>query len=66
MNPKQERANRARQNSQKAKWTRVRFRDNRVPETRGIFTARGSMGCWCGEPYGHDWPDKAAGAPHPR
>ncbi len=23
-------------------------------------------GCWCGEPYGHDWPGKDAGAPHPR
>lgn len=23
-------------------------------------------GCWCGEPYGHDWAGKADGAPHPR
>lgn len=23
-------------------------------------------GCWCGEPFGHDWPGKADGAPHPR
>jgi hypothetical protein len=23
-------------------------------------------GCWCGQPYGHDWPGKADGAPHPR
>ena len=23
-------------------------------------------GCWCGEKYGHDWPGKAEGGPHPR
>lgn len=23
-------------------------------------------GCWCGERYGHDWPGKDEGAPHPR
>jgi hypothetical protein len=23
-------------------------------------------GCWCGALFGHDWPGKAAGAPHPR
>jgi len=23
-------------------------------------------GCWCGEPWGHDWPGKEEGAPHPR
>lgn len=23
-------------------------------------------GCWCGETYGHDWPGKDEGAPHPR
>jgi len=22
-------------------------------------------GCWCGQPYGHDWPGRADGAPHP-
>jgi hypothetical protein len=22
-------------------------------------------GCWCGQHYGHDWPGKADGAPHP-
>jgi hypothetical protein len=23
-------------------------------------------GCWCGSEFGHDWPGKADGAPHPR
>lgn len=23
-------------------------------------------GCWCGLPFGHDWPGKSDGAPHPR
>jgi hypothetical protein len=23
-------------------------------------------GCWCGRPFGHDWPGKADQAPHPR
>jgi hypothetical protein len=23
-------------------------------------------GCWCGEKFGHDWPGKQHGAPHPR
>lgn len=22
-------------------------------------------GCWCGEPYDHEWPGKADGEPHP-
>jgi hypothetical protein len=25
----------------------------------------GGRGCWCGQPYGHDWPGKDDGAPHP-
>lgn len=23
-------------------------------------------GCWCGLAFGHDWPGKADGKPHPR
>lgn len=23
-------------------------------------------GCWCGLAFGHDWPGKAEGSPHPR
>ena len=23
-------------------------------------------GCWCGGPFGHDWPGQDQGAPHPR
>lgn len=26
----------------------------------------GGGGCWCGQSYGHDWPGKADGEPHPR
>src|SRR6185503_2765459 len=26
----------------------------------------GGSGCWCGQPYGHDWPGKSAGRKHPR
>jgi hypothetical protein len=41
------------------------FRDNRHPSTKD-----GALGClglgWCGQPVYHDWPGKAAGAPHPR
>ncbi len=22
--------------------------------------------CWCGQPFGHEWPGKAGGAPHPK
>lgn len=25
-----------------------------------------NLGCWCGQSYGHDWPGKSEGAPHPR
>ena len=40
------------------------WRDNREPSTKRRAIAAG--GCWCDEPYGHDWPGKADGAPHPR
>ena len=40
------------------------WRDNREPSTRDRVLSAG--GCWCDEPYGHDWPGKADGAPHPR
>lgn len=26
----------------------------------------GNPDCWCGQVYGHDWPGKRQGAPHPR
>jgi hypothetical protein len=39
-------------------------RDNREPSTRG--NVKYGTGCWCGEPFGHDWPGKGDGAPHPR
>jgi hypothetical protein len=31
-------------------------------------TARDTIaahGCWCGDDFGHDWPGKAEGEPHP-
>jgi hypothetical protein len=40
------------------------WRDNREPSTRGRVLSAG--GCWCGELYGHDWPGKSDGGPHPR
>jgi hypothetical protein len=39
-------------------------RDNREPSTRRM--APGSGCCWCFAPYGHSWPGKDSGAPHPR
>jgi hypothetical protein len=35
----------------------------------GPFRELGKLaqsGCWCGAVYGHDWPGKDDGAPHPR
>lgn len=41
--------------------------DNRVPGTRPDDWPLGSLGgCWCGQPFDHDWDGKAAGVPHPR
>lgn len=37
----------------------------RTDEYLALPTLHGG-GCWCGEPLGHDWPDKEDGAPHPR
>jgi hypothetical protein len=39
--------------------------------SRGSHTGEGlrviaKPGCWWNEPYGHDWPGKAEGQPHPR
>jgi hypothetical protein len=40
-------------------------KDDREPETRGPVKA--ILGrCWCGEDYGHSWPGKSRGEPHPR
>jgi len=50
--------------SSRAKWSHVRFRDNREPSTRALPPHCG--GCWCGGENGHDWAGKADGAPHPR
>lgn len=62
--PKHERALTAAVRSSRAKWRRVAHADNREPSTRHDVLA--GDGCWCGEPFGHDWPGKADGAPHPR
>jgi hypothetical protein len=40
--------------------------DNREPSTRPERPPLGIDGCWCGGQYGHYWPGKAGGAPHPR
>jgi hypothetical protein len=63
--PKWMKAARAAEASERAKWSRVKFRDNRAPETVGTNPLHGG-GCWCGADFGHDWPGKADGAPHPR
>lgn len=55
-----------------SKWKgreRARRIDRDEPErSRELRRARtlGSGDCWCGEPFGHDWPGRADGAPHPR
>ena len=62
---KSERAMQAKANSIAAKHKRRRVKpDDREPSTRKI--ALGGAACWCGEPFGHDWPGKDAGAAHPR
>lgn len=40
------------------------YPDNREPATRD--RALGDWRCWCGERYGHPWPGRDAGVPHPR
>lgn len=62
---KQAKAAGAAERSSAAKWRRVRHRDNREPSTRGYAPLSGG-GCWCGSDFGHSWPGKAEGAPHPR
>lgn len=61
--PKQMKALAAKQRSRAAKWKRVTFKDNRLPETKGMALSGG--GCWCGLSFDHDWPNRASGAPHP-
>lgn len=63
MTAKRERAARAALKSQAARNRRRHYPDNREPSTRGMAIASG--GCWCGEPFGHDWAGKADGASHP-
>ena len=60
---KRERALQAKLNSSRAKHRRTKP-DDREPSTRKI--ALGGAVCWCGEPFGHDWPGKDAGVAHPR
>lgn len=43
---------------------------DRYPKYAGVATVGaedtiGSPECWCGEHFGHAWPGKADGAPHP-
>lgn len=52
----------------RARWRRVRFRDNREPSTvRSPMMLGGpdDVRCWCGEPWRHDWPGKDMQEPHP-
>lgn len=49
--------------SSRAKRRRIKA-DDREPSTRRV--ALGGPACWCGEPWGHPWPGKDDGAPHPR
>jgi len=32
----------------------------------GFKETLGSGSCWCGKPYGHDWPGRDDGKPHPK
>jgi hypothetical protein len=55
---------RARENSRKAKWSKVRFRDNRTVTAKDSADKL-SNECWCGEPMNHRWPGWDEGVPHP-
>lgn len=64
-----DKADAAIQAKQAARWRHVRFRDNREPSTiRRPLMLGGpdDVRCWCGEPWGHDWPGKDQNASHPR
>jgi hypothetical protein len=45
---------------------RVRDALRGAPPERLTGPVIAGPGCWCGRELGHDWPGKAAGAPHPR
>ncbi|MFJ2178915.1 hypothetical protein ACIOHE_39230 [Streptomyces sp. NPDC087851] len=64
-NPKRARAQAAAAASAAAKYRRQAARADR--DQTPVSATLGTRGaCWCGEPYGHDWPGRADGAPHPR
>jgi hypothetical protein len=42
--------------------TLARLRGGAAQDLRVIS----SSGCWCGKDYGHDWPGRSDGEPHPR
>ena len=47
--------------------TRPRWGNPSYAEGTGpLDTPLAGDGCWCFKPYGHDWPGKAGGTPHPR
>ena len=52
----------------RAKYGRIRYRDNREPSTLpGARDLRGlDVLCWCGGADRHGWPGKDEGLPHPR
>ncbi|MEV7422848.1 hypothetical protein [Streptomyces sp. NPDC091212] len=64
-NPKRVRAQAAAAAAAAAKYRRQADRADRV-QTPASDPLGTSARCWCGEPYGHDWPGRADGAPHPR
>lgn len=61
---KQIRAQRAAHNSRVAKAFRRRRKNGRG--TGEGLSVIATPGCWCGGSFGHDWPGKEDGAPHPR
>lgn len=52
----------AAERSSRAKYRRLK---NGHGTGEGLRVISGD-GCWCGEPFGHDWPGKSDGEPHPK
>ena len=43
-----------------------RFENKDPASYQRVLGSGGGGGCWCGADYGHPWPGKDEGAPHPR
>lgn len=67
MSTKQNRASTAADQSSRSGWkARQRAAGQRRRPEVDLGPVLGGADCWCGAPYGHDWPGRDDGAPHPR